>query len=576
MENSDIANIFYEVADYLSLTGENYFKIGAYNKAAQTIENIPKRIEIIYEKEGISGLRKIPNVGESIALKIEELLKTGKLNYLEEIKAGAPPELQKMLQIPTLGPKTIKKIYKAFKIKSIKDLESLAKEHKLSKFKGFGPKTEENIREGIERLKKFGKRILLGKAFFQADSLIKYLKENKYLINVAMAGSLRRMKETIGDLDILVTSKKPEEIINHFVEFKEISKIKMKGGTKAEIILKNGMEADLRVVKPESFGSALHYFTGSQKHNVHIRTIGIGKGLKINEYGIFKAGKYGEKIGGEKEEDVFTAIGIPWIPPELREDTGEIETAFKNKLPQLITLKDLKADLHVHTNWSEGSSNIEDMAKAAQKENLSYIAITDHSKTIGITGGMDEKRLEKQITKIAEINKKLKNFRLLSGIESDILADGRLDLDSKVLRKLDLVVASIHSRFKQAKEEMTKRILKAIENPLVSIFAHPTTRKINSRLPVEANWEEIFKAAAKNKTILEINCSWDRLDLKDTMARRAKDFGVKFAISSDSHNSFEYKLLRFGVAVARRAWLSKNDVVSTWEPARLLRFIKRK
>lgn len=585
MENSDIASFFYKIADYLSLASENPFKIRAYTRAAQVIENLPERISEIYKTWGISGVKKIPGIGESIALKIEEILKTGELKYLQKLKKKIPSGLQEMLQVPTLGPKTIQKFFLTFRVEGIEDLEKLAKSRKLRKIKGFGPKTEENILEGIKRLKKIGKRIPLGKAYFQAESIIEELKKNKNLDKISMAGSLRRMKETIGDLDILASSEKPEEIIKQFVSLSQVEKVKVKGPTKSEIILKNGMEADLRVVKPESFGSALHYFTGSKPHNIRIRTIGVERGLKINEYGVFKVSKketrlrrgYGGqgRLGGEKEEDVFSSVGLPLIPPELREDAGEIEAGYQGRLPSLITLSDLKGDLHVHTKWSEGSHSIEDMANAALKENLKYIAVTDHSKTIGITKGVDEAKLEKQIKEIEKVDRKFRKLKILKGVETDLLASGSPDLKESSLKKLDLVVAAVHSRFRQTEEEMTKRILKAVENPIVKIIAHPTTRLINLREPVKADWEEIFKRAAKTKTIMEINCAWERLDLNDVLARRAKELGVKIAISTDSHNPFEYKLLRFGVATARRAWLEKEDVINTWELEKLLKFIRR-
>lgn len=575
MENADIARIFYEVSDILSLLGEDRFRIGAYSRAAVVIENLPERVSEIYANEGLEGIKKIPRIGESIALKIEEILKTEKLGYLERLERRAPTGLQTMLQIPTLGPKTIEIIYRKFKVNDLAGLEKLVKEKKLRGIKGFGPKTEENILKGIERIRSFGGRILLGKAYFQAETIIEELKKNKYLININMAGSLRRMRETIGDLDILATSERPKEIIEQFVKLPNLKVVLAKGLTKSEILLKNGMEADLRVVKPESYGAALHYFTGSKNHNIHIRTIGVSKKLKINEYGVFKVNGKEKKIGGKKEEDVFKAIGLPWIPPELREDSGEIEAGYANKLPDLIEIKDLKGDLHVHTKWSEGSDTIENMVKEAQRIGLKYIAITDHSKTIGITRGLDEERLLKQLNEIEKINKSLEDFKLLTGIEVDILANGKPDMDEKVLDKLDLVVASVHSRFNMSEEEMTKRLMKAIENPLVDIIAHPTTRKIGTRDPIKAAWEKVFKKAAETKTILEINCGWDRLDLNDVMARRARDLGVKIAVSTDSHNPFEFKLLKFGVATARRAWLGKVDVVNSWEIDKLLKFIKK-
>ncbi|MCL5094069.1 MAG: DNA polymerase/3'-5' exonuclease PolX [Patescibacteria group bacterium] len=577
MENADIAEIFYEVSDHLSFLGESRFKIGAYSRAATVIENLPERVEDIYKSEGVQGLKSVPRIGESIALKVEEILKTGRLNYLDDLRKKVPPGLEEMLQVPNLGSKIVQRLHKELGISNVDELYEAAKSHKLHGMRGFGEKTEENIIEGIERIRKYGGRLLLGRAYFQAETLINHLKENRELINIEMAGSLRRMKETIGDLDILATSKNPKAIIDQFVSLPEVDRIKVRGPTKAETILKNGMEADLRVVAPESFGAALQYFTGSKNHNVHVRTIGVKEGLKINEYGVFRVGEgKEEKIGGENEEDIYKAVGLKWIPPELREDTGEIEAAYEDRLPELVTLKDLKGDLHVHTKWSEGSHEIEEMAKEAHKEGLKYIAITDHSKMIGITHGLDEKRLGEQIKRVKEIRKNLKGFYIFSGIEVDIHADGSLDLSEKILDKLDVVVASVHSRFNQSEKEMTARILKTVENPIVDIIAHPTTRLIGQRDPVNANWDRIFEKAAETKTIMEINSGWNRLDLNEVMIRRAKDFGLKFAISTDSHNPAEYKLLKFGIAMARRGWLEKDDVVNTWEVEQLLDYLNKR
>jgi DNA polymerase (family 10) len=430
-----------------------------------------------------------------------------------------------------------------------------------------GAKKEENILKGIKLKKRIKGRFLLAEALKFVEPIVEALKKSKDVDQILPAGSLRRYKETVGDVDILITSKKPERIMDTFTSLPQVDRILAKGPTKSSVILKNGIQADVRVVDPSSFGAAAHYFTGSKQHNIQIRTLAVKQGLKISEYGIFKGKK---KIGGKEEIDVFKAVELPFIPPELREGTGEIEAAQKGKLPKLIELKDIRGDLQMHSKWSDGNNTIEEMAKYGKKLGYEYIAMTDHSKAVRVAGGMNEKEVLKQIKEIDKINSKLKGIKVLKGIEVDILADGSMDLSDSVLKELDVVVAAVHSRFKMPKDEMTKRIIKAFKNKYVNILSHPTGRIIGRRDPYEVDMEEIIKAAADTGTFLEINAYPERLDIDDIHCRRAKENGVLISIDTDSHFDSQLENIKFGVAVARRGWLEKKDVINTLPLDKLL------
>ncbi|MDD2647061.1 MAG: DNA polymerase/3'-5' exonuclease PolX [Patescibacteria group bacterium] len=569
MDNIEIAKIFNEIADVLELKNANPFRANAYRQAALSIESLPQDIKDIYQDD---KLKEIPGIGEKIAQHIKDLITKGHSVELDRIINSLPRGLVELLRINGLGPKKVKFIYKKFKVKSISDLKKLLNSHKLESQRGWGEKTVNNIKEGLGLYEKFSQRLPLGQVDDLVQKILHELKKNYIIDRAEIAGSFRRSKETVGDLDFLATSKRPQQAINFFCQLPEVKNILSSGPTKANVFLKRGLEADLRVVEPDSFGAALYYFTGSKAHNIATRKIGISKGLKINEYGIYKRG--GRKIGGREEMDVFKAIDLPWIPPEIRENTGEIEAARKSALPKLITQKDIKGDLHVHSIWSEGAQTILEMAQAAKKFGYKYIAITDHDATIGITHGLTADRVIKQLKEIKKANKSLKDFKILSGIEIDIHKDGSLSLPDKVLSMLDVVVASVHSYFKQPRAEMTKRIVNAVRNVNVDIIAHPTTRLINRREPINVDLEEIYREAKKNKTILEINSQWNRLDLNDVNARTAKSFGVKFAISTDSHYISELQNIKFGVAIARRGWIEKKDVVNSMSLNNLLKSLK--
>lgn len=574
MENSEFAKIFWEIAEFLELKEENPFKIRAYRKAAQNIESLSENLESVYKRGGLEALEAIPGVGERIAGKIEQIIKTGKLDLHERLIKEFPKGFIEMVDTPGLGPKTAVLLYKKLKIDSIEKLEAAIKAGKLRNLPGMGAKKEENILKGIKLKKKIKGRFLLAEALNFVEPIVEVLRKLKEVDQILPAGSLRRYKETVGDIDILVTSKKPEKIMDTFTSLPQIDRILAKGPTKSSVILKNGLQADVRVVDPSSFGAAAHYFTGSKQHNIQIRTLAVKKGLKISEYGIFKGKK---KIGGKEEIDVFKSVGLPFIPPEMREGTGEIEAAKKGKLPKLIELKDIRGDLQMHSKWSDGNNTIEEMAKYGKKLGYNYIAITDHSKAVRVAGGMNEKEVLKQIKEIDKTNAKLKGIKILKGIEVDILADGSMDLSDSVLKELDVVVAAVHSRFKMPKAEMTKRIIRAFKNKYVNILSHPTGRIIGRRDPYEIDMEEIIRAAADTGTYLEINAYPQRLDIDDIHCRRAKEEGVLISIDTDSHLDNQLENMKFGVAIARRGWLEKKDVINTLPLDKLLKklYVKR-
>jgi DNA polymerase (family 10) len=573
MENAEFAKVFWEIAELLEVKGENPFKIRAYQKAAQNIEALSENLEEIYKKGGRDALEEIPGIGAHIAEKIEELIKTGKQKLHQRLLKEFPKGFIELMKTPGLGPKTAMLLYEKLKIDSREKLEKAAKAGKLRGLPGMGAKKEENILKGIELKKKVSGRHLLNDAWKHADTIVSALKKLKEIKEIVPAGSLRRWKETIGDIDILVIAEKSEKIMEAFTRLPQVGRVLAKGSTKSSVVLKDGMQADLRVLEPKSFGAALHYFTGSKQHNIQIRTLGVKKGLKISEYGVFKKNKY---IGGKTEEEVFKAVGLPWIPPEMREGTGEIEAAQKGKLPKLVELTDIRGDLQMHSKWSDGGNTIEQMAEYARKLGYEYIAITDHSKAVRVAGGMDEKEVLQQLKEIDEVNKKLKGITVLKGIEVDILADGSLDLPDKVLKELDVVVAAVHSRFKMPENEMTRRIITAFKNKYVNILSHPTGRIIGRREPYQVNMEEIIRAAKDSGTYLEINAYPERLDINDIYCRRAKEKGILISIDTDSHIDSQLGYMKYGVAVARRGWLEKKDIINTNPLAKLMKLLYAK
>ena len=577
MENLDIAKVFYEIADLLEIKGENPFRIRSYRNAALIIEGLPVNIKSIVERNE-EELEEIPGVGKSIHEKIVEILKTGKCSYHQELLKELPPTLLDLLKVSGVGPKKVKLFYDELKIKTIEGLEKAAKGGKLRGLPGMGEKSEEKILKGIASLKASAGRFGLAVGLSYANQLVEYLKKTSGVIDVVPAGSLRRWKETIGDLDILVTCKKGSPVMDRFVSYPDVASVVAKGETKTTVILKNGMQTDVRVLEKKAFGAALQYFTGSKAHNVALRDRAKRMGLKISEYGVFR--EKGEKwVTGEKEEDVYKAVGLPYIPPELRENMGEIEAAEKGKLPKLIEVDDIKGDLHVHTKESDGGNTIQELVDYALTKGYEYIAITDHSKAVGIAHGLNEERLLKQIEEIDNFNKRLTShvsrFTVLKGTEVDIKADGTLDHSEKALKKLDVVLATIHSKFNMTEEDMTKRIIDAIETGLVNIIAHPTGRLLTGREPYPVNMEKLLEAAKKHNVAMEINAYPDRLDLNDVHCKMAKDMGVMLVISTDTHHYLQMDYMRFGVNNARRGWVEKKDVLNTRPLNGLLKILKR-
>ncbi|MEW6738348.1 MAG: DNA polymerase/3'-5' exonuclease PolX [Nitrospirota bacterium] len=569
MKNQEIARIFNEIADLLEIKGENPFRIRAYRRAAQNIEGLPKSVEDIPKEE----LLKVPGIGQDLAGKIEEYIKTGKMQAHEELKHEIPEGLLTLLSVPSLGPKTSKLLYEKLKIKGLDDLERLASEHKLSGLPGIKEKTEENILKGIEMLKRGKERQPIGRVLPIANDILEHLRKKAPIFKIDLAGSLRRWKDTIKDIDILATSDNPKEVMKVFVHLPHVKDILMHGPTKSTVIIHEDLQVDLRVVEKESYGAALAYFTGSKAHNIRLREMAMKKGLKINEYGIFRE-KDEKKIGGEKEEDVYKILGLPYIPPELREDQGEIEAAQEGRLPRLVTAEDIKGDLHVHSKWSDGSHTFEQLVEAAKERGYSYIAITDHSKGLGIARGLTGERLLEQKKEINAVNKKLKGFRIIHGIEVDIRSDGSLDISDDVLKELDIVVASIHSGFKQPRKQLTYRLVSAMKNPYVSIIAHPTGRLIGERDAYDVDMDEIFAIAKKTGTAIEINAYPLRLDINDTYAKRAKEMEIPIVIATDTHVTNQFDYMRYGVSIARRGWLEKDDVLNTFAVDKLLKRLK--
>ncbi|MBI5233334.1 MAG: DNA polymerase/3'-5' exonuclease PolX [Deltaproteobacteria bacterium] len=577
MENIEIARVFHEVADLLEIKGENLFRIRSYRNAALVIEGLPLSIKDIAAK-GLDALEAIPGIGRSIAEKIEELFKSGRCAYHDELLKEYPHGVLTMLKVSGVGPKKAGLFYKTLGIKSIEELLRAAREGRLNSLPGVGVKTEDRIKRSIEELKAVSGRFSIWEVFSEAVQLTGYMKSLDGCIECMPAGSLRRWKETIGDLDILAVCKKAAPIMDHFTSYPLLKEVIAKGGTLSTIILRSGLQVDLRVVDLSSFGAALQYFTGSKAHNIVLRERARKMGLKINEYGVFREID-DKRIAGRTEEDVYSSVGLPFIPPELRENTGEIEAAEEGRLPKLVEAEDIRGDLHIHTSESDGAATIEEMAEAAISMGYEYIAITEHSRALGVAHGLDEKRLLRHIKAIDALNAKLKKkgscFRVIKGAEVDIRSDGSLDYDEKTLKQLDCVVAAVHSGFAMTKEEMTARIIKAVSSGFVHILAHPTGRLIGSRGPYPIDMEAVLDMAAKHNVVMELNSYPERLDLNDMHLKLAKTRAVLVVISTDSHNPGHLKNIAFGVHIARRAWLEKKDILNTKPLKEVLRLFKK-
>ncbi|MFA5034484.1 MAG: DNA polymerase/3'-5' exonuclease PolX [Candidatus Margulisiibacteriota bacterium] len=574
MENTELVRIFGEIAEFLELKQDNPFKIRAYQKAARTIEALSQNLADIYKAGGLPALKELPGIGHDLAEKIESYIKTGKIKTYQELKKEFPKGFLDLLAIPSLGPKTAMLLYKKFKIDSVKKLEMFIKSGRLKGIPGFGEKKATNLSQGIELKKKVKGRFLLSEALAYAEPITQELKKIKEIGQLLPAGSLRRRQETIGDLDFLVTSKKPAKVMAAFTSLPQVERTLVKGETKASVILKNGMQADLRVVPDISFGAAAHYFTGSKGHNIYIRQLAQKKGWKVSEYGIFNAA--GKQIGGRTEAEMFSKFGLQFIPPELREMRGEFEAAAKGEIPKLIELADIRGDLQMHSKHSDGANTLEELAAAAKKLGYEYIAVTDHTQSTRIAGGQSVKEFLKELEEIDKLNAKLKGFRILKGVEIDILPDGTLDYPDSVLKEVEVVIAAVHSNFKMEKSKMTRRINKALENKYVNILSHPTGRIIGKRDPYEIEIEAIFKTAKETGTFMELNAYPERLDLKDTHCQRAKELGLELAIDTDSHAATQLVNMKYGVMTARRGWLEKSDVINTLPANKLLKKLMRK
>jgi DNA polymerase (family 10) len=574
VKNQELSNIFFEMANYLEIDGVS-FKPYAYRKVAEVLSSLPEDVGEIYRGGGVKALRNVPGVGEGIAKAIEEYLKNGKIKHFEELKKKLPIKLEELLKVEGLGPKKIKVLYNELGVKNLKDLEKAVKKNKIAPLFGFGEKTEKNILQGLEFLKQSKGRFLLGDIMPTVKIIEERLKVCKEVKEISVAGSVRRQKETIGDIDILVFSEDYKKTADFFVSFPEVEKIWAQGTTKCSVRFKQGFDIDLRMVPQKSFGSALQYFTGSKEHNIATRKIAIGKGLKLSEYGVFKGEK---QIAGKTEKDVYEALGLSYISPELREDDGEIQAALTGSLPILIKQEEIKGDLHCHSNWDGGKDSIEDMCQKAIELGYEYIGISDHTKFLRIENGLDESQLLKQHEAIKKINEKFKKqkikFRVLHGCEANILNDGSIDIKDEVLEKLDYVIAGVHSSLKMEKKEMTQRIIKSMQNPNVDIISHPTGRLINQRDEYQMDFDKILEVAKETGTILEINSSPFRLDLNGFNIRRVKTQGIKMIINTDSHQKEQLDLMEYGVGQARRGWAEKADIINTSSLEKLLEYFK--
>ena len=553
------------------------FKPQAYERAARLIESMEEDLEEVYRRGGLKALMEIEGVGQGLAEKIEEFIKTGKIKEYEKLRKDCPVDLEHLSAIEGIGPKMIKVLYEKLKVKTVADLERVAKKHLVQKLPRFGPKVEENILRGIEFSKGDKGRFLLGYILPLVRQIEKRLKDLDFVSQAIAAGSIRRMKETIGDIDILAISNKPDKVMDFFCSMPEVEKIYAKGETKSSVRLDAGLDADIRVLQPESFGAALQYFTGNKDHNIVLRKIAQDKKLKLNEYGVYRGKK---QIAGKTEQDVYKILGLEWMEPELRENTGEIEAALQQAqgksdgLPKLVEYQDIKGDLQMHSEWSDGAGTIEQMAEAARKLGQEYIAITDHTGELRIAGGMDEPTILKYIIEIEKIDKSLSGIRILKGVEVNIRKDGTLDVSDKVLAKMDIVLASVHSNFKMSRLDMTERICRAMQNPHVDIIAHPTARVIQRRSGYEVDFEKLLACAKRTGTVLEINSYPDRLDLNDVHIKKAVQAGVKLSIGTDSHSKNQLRNIELGIAQARRGWAGRKDIINTLDYSELINFLK--
>lgn len=570
VHNAEIAALFDRLADLLEIEDANPFRVRAYRNAARTIASLgPSVAGLVAAGRDLSEL---PGIGKAIAEKIAIIVKTGRLPQLAEVEARTPGALADLMQIDGLGPKRVKALYRQLDIRSFEDLARAARSGKIRELDGFGAKTEAMILQHLDRRLGATQRMRLAEAEDIAAALVDHLRKAPGVKDVSVAGSLRRRKDTVGDLDILVTAARHARVMRHFVEYDEVTEIVSQGDTRSTVVLRSGLHVDLRVVPQVSFGAALCYFTGAKAHNIAVRRIGVAKGCKVNEYGVFKGAK---RIAGRTERDVYATLGLDYIEPEMREDRGEIELAAKGRLPKLVTLDDIRGDLHCHTDLTDGRNTLEEMATAARERGYEYLAVTDHSKHVTVAHGLDKAGLMAAIRRIDRLNAQLDGITLLKSAEVDILEDGRLDLPDSVLRELDLAVCAVHYKFNLPEKKQTTRILRALDNRYCNILAHPSGRLINVREPYEVDLQTIMTAATERGCFLELNAQPARLDLTDVHCRMAKDMGLKVAISTDAHSTGQLDYMRFGIGQARRGWLEARDVLNTRGLGELRKFLKR-
>jgi len=571
MENIEIARILNDYADLLEIKGGNPFRIRSYRRAAQMIQSYSQRLAQLLG-EG-RDLTQLPGIGASMAAHIKEIVATGTLQALQELRKEFPTSMAELLELEGLGPKRTRQLHEALGVRSIAELEKAIESGKVAKLPGFGEKSVEKIRQALERAAKRPKRFKLSDADQLVRPFIDYLRKPGDVSWLEVAGSYRRRMETVGDIDILAVCSRPKPVMERFQSYPEVERVLGAGNTRGTVVLRSGLQVDLRIVPEISYGAALSYFTGSKTHNIAVRTLGVERGLRINEYGIFRVPKgkkaeglgpeEGRRMGGSKEEDVFRAVGLDWVPPELREDRGEIEAAAKHKLPDLIALEDIRGDLHMHSRWTDGRNTIEEMLRACQDRDYQYCAMTDHSQAVRVAGGLGAKDFTKQLAEIRKVRGNVRGISLLAGCEVDILPDGKLDLPDDILEQLDIVVASVHSKMDMTTGQMTQRVIKALAHPAVNILGHPTGRQISHREPFAIDLEEVFHAAKEYGVAVELNAQPERLDLNDVHVHRAREIGVKIAISSDAHSVEQLRFMSYGIDQGRRGWLENKDVINT-------------
>ena len=570
VHNAEIAGALYRLAELLEIEGANPFRVRAYRNAARTIESLPESVAAMLARG--ADLSELPGIGDDLAAKIKEFVGTGQLRLLDEVQRRLPPSLLDLTSLPGLGPKRIKLLYDKLGVTSVSALAKALAAGKLRRLAGFGPKLERKLREALERHVTAAQRVKLASAEEIGDALLDHLKAADGVEEAAIAGSYRRRRDTVGDLDIVVASARPAEAMRRFVSYPEVAEIIAEGSTRSTVRLRSGLQVDLRVVPRPSYGAALLYFTGSKAHSIKLRGMAVKRGLKINEYGVFKGRR---RVAAATEAEIYRLLALPYIEPELREDHGEIEAASKHRLPKLVTLGDIRGDLHAHTTATDGHNTIAEMAKAAKERGYDYLAISDHTRHVTIAHGLDARRLAKQLIEIDRVNESLRGFKVLKSAEVDVLEDGTLDLPDCMLEELDFTVCAIHSKFDLSQEKQTERIIRAMDHPRFNILAHPTGRLINERQPYAIDMERVMRAARERGCFLEINAQPDRLDLADAHARMAKETGVKITVSTDAHSVAHLGFMRFGIDQARRGWLEPDDVLNTRRWGELRRLLQR-